>query len=381
MALSFCPQSAALPSLFLIEESGPVITCCLTKRALDAGESARFSSSFSASAVFSSDGVPPPAPSQVTQTVSLLIDKTSKLMVKQFIIAVLASLILVSCGTQDLTALQTPVTEMPLIISTETATLRDEKSATPFPDQKSLKVITEDGKWEISLLLGPESTLQVTSVDGKIKWILDRTTLPDISLGQLWNYKTANDGNSLYFALGSYYSETIVSNRYPPNYGLFKLNLANGEVETILKPHIDSSGYASCGYFALSPDELQIIYSWWDAPTIIVRNLATLDEQVISLPDNYKIAGAFVWSPNGKYVLFTMWDDIWDYPTDFEVTRLDLDDKSIQSLYLGNEENSFFVPTEWAEEDLVYLVDHRTNEPWQINPFTGQLQERISTTP
>ena len=43
-----------------------------TKRALDAGESARFSSIFSASACFSSDGVPPPAPAQVTRAVGRL---------------------------------------------------------------------------------------------------------------------------------------------------------------------------------------------------------------------------------------------------------------------------------------------------------------------
>ena len=44
----------------------------LTQRALDAGESARFSGSFFASAFFRSDGVPPPAPAQVTQTVGRL---------------------------------------------------------------------------------------------------------------------------------------------------------------------------------------------------------------------------------------------------------------------------------------------------------------------
>jgi hypothetical protein len=40
-----------------------------TQRALDAGESARFSGSFHASAFFSLDGVPPSAPAQVTQAV------------------------------------------------------------------------------------------------------------------------------------------------------------------------------------------------------------------------------------------------------------------------------------------------------------------------
>ena len=42
----------------------------LTQRAPDAGESARFTGIFHASAVFSSDGVPPSAPARVTHTVS-----------------------------------------------------------------------------------------------------------------------------------------------------------------------------------------------------------------------------------------------------------------------------------------------------------------------
>jgi hypothetical protein len=44
-----------------------------TQRALDAGESARFTGVFSASAFFSSDGVSPSAPAQVTHTVGLLV--------------------------------------------------------------------------------------------------------------------------------------------------------------------------------------------------------------------------------------------------------------------------------------------------------------------
>ena len=48
------------------------LKCGLTQRALDAGESARFSGFFSASAFFSLDGVPPPAPAQVTRTVGTL---------------------------------------------------------------------------------------------------------------------------------------------------------------------------------------------------------------------------------------------------------------------------------------------------------------------
>jgi hypothetical protein len=43
-----------------------------TMRALDAGESARFSGIFSASAFFSLDGVPPSAPAQVTPAVGRL---------------------------------------------------------------------------------------------------------------------------------------------------------------------------------------------------------------------------------------------------------------------------------------------------------------------
>ena len=302
-------------------------------------------------------------------------------------VAALGLLLLVSCGRQGLYSLSTPVFETPTIasntptmISTQTAIPIVEQSATPFPDEKSLKSITDDGKWEISVLLGHESTIQVTSVDRKTKWVLDETNLPNVSLGQLWNYKISNDGNSIYFGLGPFQSEDIIANRYPPNYGLFQLDLENGNVVTILKPHTDSSGQVTYGYFALSPDESQLIYSWWDEPRIVVRNFATPDEQFISLPSNYKIAGPFVWSPNGKFVIFTMWSNVWDYPTDFQLARLDMDDKSIHSLYADNEENRFFVPIEWVKEDLVYL-ENRRFEPWQINPFTGQLQERISTAP
>jgi hypothetical protein len=42
---------------------------CPTKRAPDAGESGAIPSIFHASAFFQSDGVPPPAPVRVTQTV------------------------------------------------------------------------------------------------------------------------------------------------------------------------------------------------------------------------------------------------------------------------------------------------------------------------
>lgn len=308
-------------------------------------------------------------------------------MIKKLFIAALGLLLLVSCGMQGLNSSSTPVfetptvtTKMPSIIFTETATPIMEQTTTPFPDEKSLKAITDDGKWEISVLLGYESTIQVASVDGKIQWVLDETTLPDVSLGQLWNYKTSNDRNSLLFGLNPYQSETIILQRWPPSYGLYKLDLTDGKVETILKPHIDSSGHVTYGYFALSPDESQLIYSWWDEPSIIIRNVATLEEQIVSLPENYKVAGPFVWSPNGKFVIFTMWSKVWDYPTDFQVTRLDLADNSIHPLYSDTEENRFFVPTEWVKEDLVYLVDRRV-EPWQINPFTGQLQERTATAP
>lgn len=308
-------------------------------------------------------------------------------MVKKLLITVLASLVLASCIAQDLSPLQAPILETPEILtktpsvnSTDIAIPTVEQSVTSFPTEKSLKAITDDGKWEVSVLLGHNSTIQVRSVDGKVTWVLDETKLPDVILGQLWNYKTANDKSALFFGLNPYESEDIVLRRWPPSYGLYKLNLAGGEVETILKPRTDSSGFATYGYFALSPDESQIIYSWWDEPTIVLRNITTLEEQSISLPDNNKIAGPFVWSPDGKSVIFTMWSNVWDYPTDFQIARLDIEDESIHSLYSDKEQNRFFVPTEWVKEDLVYLIDRRV-DPWQINPFTGKLQERESTTP
>jgi hypothetical protein len=64
--------SSRAPKHFSCLKVGSVNSCWLTKRALDAGESARFSSVFFASAFFSLDGVPPSAPAQVTQAVGRL---------------------------------------------------------------------------------------------------------------------------------------------------------------------------------------------------------------------------------------------------------------------------------------------------------------------
>ena len=50
----------------------PIELLHLTKRALDAGESARFQAVFYTSAFFHLDGVPPSAPAQVTQAVRRL---------------------------------------------------------------------------------------------------------------------------------------------------------------------------------------------------------------------------------------------------------------------------------------------------------------------
>jgi hypothetical protein len=212
-------------------------------------------------------------------------------------------------------------------------------------------------------------------------WVLDETTLPDVRLGQLWNYRAANDNSALFFGLDPRQSETMIIDRFPPSYGLYKLNLADGAIETILEPHIDSSGHVSNGYFALSPDKAQIVYSWWDEPAIVFRDIGTHQEQIVSLPDTYKVAGPFAWAPNGKSVIFTMWSNVWEYPTEFQVARLDIDSKSIHSLYSDSEENRFFVPYEWVQEDLVFLHDRKSGKLWQINPLTGELQKVVSVTP
>ena len=63
--------SSRVSKCYLIEELGSVNLCWLTRRALDAGESARFLGIFHASAFFSVDGFAVPAPAQVTPAVGL----------------------------------------------------------------------------------------------------------------------------------------------------------------------------------------------------------------------------------------------------------------------------------------------------------------------
>lgn len=326
-------------------------------------------------------------------------------MSKAFFFVSLASMMLAgACAPQNLKSsqesnIQIPAiaSKTPFIISTTTETKTPliipaikptvKQSATPFPENKSEKGTTDDGKWEISTSLGGyDSTTQVRSVDGKTVWVLDETTLPDSKWGQLVWYKTSNDNNSVFFELAPYVFEDIILDRWPSTTGLYKLGLVDGKIETILKPRINSSGqitdgYLINGYFKLSPDESQMVYFWWSEPNIILRNLATLDEQIVSLPDHYKIAGPFVWSLDAKSVIFTMWSSAWEYPTDFVLARMDISDKAIHYLYSDNEKNRFFVPIEWTTDNIVYLVDRRVDYSWQINPYTGKLQQDSAAIP
>src|SRR6266498_2905065 len=72
------------------------VQCRLTKRALDAGESARFIGIFSAATCFSLDGVPPSAPAQVTHTVGQFSKGFDNLM--KLLSAFVSTSIIFGCG-------------------------------------------------------------------------------------------------------------------------------------------------------------------------------------------------------------------------------------------------------------------------------------------
>lgn len=91
---------------------------------------------------------------------------------------------------------------------------------------------------------------------------------------------------------------------------LVKVNLPSGTKESIVKtPHSDEYAFAS----AVSPDSKQIAYSWFNGDgfdlMLVEKNIV---EKRFSIPrllvDAKKGATPYDWSPDGKWILVSLWD-------------------------------------------------------------------------
>jgi hypothetical protein len=259
-----------------------------------------------------------------------------------------------------------------------TLTKTIQNTATDFPEELSYSYSSPDGNWIVHESLGDGPHVQVTSKDGKTKWIVGHKDVEPIFGAEFnWTYFCKD---AIYFGIGPENYEIQVLQRFPPSYSLYRLDLADGSISSILAAKNGQVGLPIFTYFDLSGDENKLVYSRWYEHSIIIQDLRSKSEKTVSLPEEYLIAGAFSWSPNNSSIVLTMWKDDYALSTDFAVVRLDVDTLTIKILLQDKQTKYFLVPVRWFDENNILLEDRRYGNYYEMNVFSGNLTPHPTAT-
>jgi dipeptidyl aminopeptidase/acylaminoacyl peptidase len=243
-------------------------------------------------------------------------------MKKQVGILVYLAALLSACGVPAVTT--APATQMPLtstpspvltFTSSQEPTLSPQirETATQQALQEKLEPycasgramafqFSPDGEW-VEIVCSYD-TLAIVHVDEGTKWDISSDTLINpfteyfVSISH-WS----SDG------LYAYTSPDPHTDGYwePFHQGvaLFRLNLETGEISEILPLGKDDWIFYS---YAFSPDDNTLVYIVTDKSpiTLNVRDLQTGAEQSFHFAAKYNTGGAFVWSPGGEKLVFSV---------------------------------------------------------------------------
>ena len=185
-------------------------------------------------------------------------------------------------------------------------------------------------------------------------------------------FKWSEDGKYFYFTLMDFQHINpimIMYHYYQPIRGLFRMNLINGETNTLL---IDNN----LGIFnsvSLSPDDQEIIYlliirpgfpDYGTKKEIGIRDLKTGMEKTKAI-DGYEDGGNFLWSPDMQKVALVLsnleyGEGFFDKLLRETIFVLNINDMTLQEVYSANTEKGFptIYPISWENGNIV-IKDER----------------------
>jgi dipeptidyl aminopeptidase/acylaminoacyl peptidase len=237
-----------------------------------------------------------------------------------------------------------------------------------------------DGQWSVTLLasdqVSPDPSeieqfpngkyhveMVVEHVDGSRVWTaVDEWRGWGLGLTYPEAVRWSTDGRYFYFA----------NVPIPDGCGIFvnggdlwQLDLENGQMKEIA-PYIGL-------VMALSPDETQLAVNASYGRGFLIRDLATGEEQAISLPelnDQWKISG-LQWSPNGQYLLLVqLLNPCGSGDKTTAIVRIDRNDLSATTVVEPGKQH--FSLQEWVQDDVVKLQDE-AGIIWNLDVFSGEL--------
>jgi hypothetical protein len=219
---------------------------------------------------------------------------------------------------------------------------------------------------------------KVSDVNSDLVWELP-TLDADDSEWYLEPYHWSVDGHYLYLVPSCLCSIDSPALRFKDGYGLFRLNLANGQLDTWFEPSV--FGYA----FSFSPDDhLFVFVDAENGQQIHLRNLISETETILIFEEKYDSVGRFLWAIDSSELIIVAGVSGWVYfENGFSLFLYKLNSNT-STLLIDNDERKF-TPYQrpqfdeagfkhpWVSKDILLLSESYSDSIWKLNIHTGEL--------
>jgi hypothetical protein len=272
-------------------------------------------------------------------------------------------------------------TAPPIITATPSSTNTLPPSITATPDISQMTFNTSvfespNGEWAVTvrsaLPLNKDGELyadyaydQVTisQTQGEKEWtIIDQWSANGLGSGGYEPFLWAENGEYVYIT----YEPTVDGcGLFVNGSNLLKVNLNTGETVEIVS-HIGL-------WLSLSPDETLLAYMGYGERGLVIRELATGNEQQVGITAGEDhTAGYIIWSQDGEAVILTLgfWPCSENWVVSTSIIRIET--ATLEQRILINEDERLFVTLEWPTPDKVLLKDGSGNL-WWMDPETGKV--------
>jgi Tol biopolymer transport system component len=210
--------------------------------------------------------------------------------------------------------------------------------------------LSPNGKWAVFFnIIDGSAGLSIVNIESKQQWDISYYDITGTYGGDVtvriehWS----RDGHYLY-----------VSPQMAGSGGLFwfwrdyiQLIQINLETGTWINTNMGSA-------FSFSPDDRFIAYR--RAQEVVIHELQTGQERTFTVPSEYGAFGRFVWSPDGKQIIFIgssvdelESDELFDQANGFTLFLLDTENMKVQAIIEKDER--YLYPIEWQAPNIVLL--------------------------
>jgi hypothetical protein len=249
---------------------------------------------------------------------------------------------------------------------------RTETPSSPTPEI-TFTSTSPDGKWAAQGAAMPATDagtrhvwLDVSKVDGTVEWrVVDEWSAQALGQTTPKPFAWSQDERYLYF---TNFGVPDGCPGFVNGSDFHRVDLSDGSVTEV----VPGVGF----WLSLSPDESKLAYVGYRNRGLVVRDLATGEEQEVALDSDVEDAqlGHVVWSPDGTRLVLTAGFDLCgpQEARTHSITGVDLSKGTHTTLI--ERDIRLFITQAWHTPDYVLLTDN-LDRGWEMNVNTGEVKQ------